>query len=246
MNYCKTIFTVCVLCALPNSIQAGVIDFDDIVIWAGTGANEAALVVDWDDGRSPLAWGYRWDGTASGEDLLLAVAAADTNFYVSLNNNFAPALFGSGFGYDRDGDGFSVTGGSSATPFDASGIYLGAPSSNATAFDADDSYAETTDAPGATGFGDFWEYFTGTGNPYSGGSWVSSGLGMSDRMLTNGDWDGWRHPGFIGSVPAMANAAGAAAIPEPGSTALLAAMMCGMVARRRRRRSVTTDRQQTA
>ena len=226
---------MCLLCASTGSLQAGVIDFTDIVIWAGSGTNEAALVVDWDDGLSPLAWGYRWDGTATGEDLLTAIVAADPNFYTSLNNTFGPGLFVSGFGYDRDADGFSVMDGSRDTLFDADGIYIGIPSNDATSTDPDDSYAETNTAPGATGFGDFWEYFVGSGNPYNGGSWVSSNEGISDRMLTNGDWDGFRHPGFIRTEPAMANAAGAAAVPEPGSSALLTLIACGWMFRRRRR-----------
>ena len=44
------------------------VDCGDIQLWAGTGANEAAMVIDWNDGKSDesLVWGYRWDGSATG------------------------------------------------------------------------------------------------------------------------------------------------------------------------------------
>ena len=225
---------------IPSLASADVNDFSDLVIWAGSGANEAALIVDWNDGRSPLAWGYRWDGTASGEDMLRAIVAADSQFYASLGTDF-PTIgpFVSGLGYDRDDGGFGVAGGTLPTPFDANGIYEGLQSNNATSSDAGDSYAETNEAPGATGFGDFWEYLLGTdglggaGNPYAGGVWESSGFGIRDRVLSNGDWDGFFHPGFITLVPGVAQAAGATPVPEP-SGAIVFAVLLGVACCRRR------------
>lgn len=53
--------------------------FDDVKFWVGTGSNRAALVIEWHDGTSPdaLVWGYRWDGEASGHDMIVAIAKAD-------------------------------------------------------------------------------------------------------------------------------------------------------------------------
>lgn len=54
-------------------------DFDDILFWVGEGDNQAALVIDWQDGKEPqsLAWGFRWSGTATGQDLINAIVSAD-------------------------------------------------------------------------------------------------------------------------------------------------------------------------
>lgn len=65
---------------LPTlAAQAGTeVDFDQIVHWAGEGENRAALIIQFNDEKSDAAyvWGYRWDGTATGEDMLRAVARA--------------------------------------------------------------------------------------------------------------------------------------------------------------------------
>ncbi len=53
------------------------VDWDRITHWAGEGENKAALVIDFKDGKGDMAyvWGYRWTGTASGEDMLRAIAS---------------------------------------------------------------------------------------------------------------------------------------------------------------------------
>lgn len=67
--------------------------FSDITNWIGTGSNQAALIIDFNDGSSQesFAWGYRWDGTATGENMIRAIAAADSNLDLT-----APGT-GSGF-----------------------------------------------------------------------------------------------------------------------------------------------------
>ena len=61
----------------PAPVEA-TIAFSDIVYWVGTGSNEAVLAVNWAD--TALAWGYRWTGTATVEDMLNGIAAADPRF----------------------------------------------------------------------------------------------------------------------------------------------------------------------
>ena len=59
----------------PSCIPAQPFTFDDIEFWVGSGANRAALVIDWvEDTTEPpaLVWGYRWDGAANGRDMLQA------------------------------------------------------------------------------------------------------------------------------------------------------------------------------
>ena len=51
---------------------------NDILFWVGTGSNEAILAVNWAD--TALAWGYRWNGTATVSDMMSAIAIADPRF----------------------------------------------------------------------------------------------------------------------------------------------------------------------
>ena len=54
------------------------ISASDILYWVGTGSNEAVLAVNWAD--TALAWGYRWNGTATVSDMMNAIAIADPRF----------------------------------------------------------------------------------------------------------------------------------------------------------------------
>src|SRR3954470_10163315 len=80
--------------------------FDAIQYWVGKGANQAAFVVQWNDGKTSdaLIWGFRWDGEATGEDMLKAIAKADHRFYSLLYSN-APGAITSigGLGFDLNG-----------------------------------------------------------------------------------------------------------------------------------------------
>ncbi len=75
---------------VPVSAPAGPVDptpeeatiaFSDILFWVGTGSNEAVMAVNWAD--TALAWGYRWDGTATVADMMNHIAAADPRFSYS-------------------------------------------------------------------------------------------------------------------------------------------------------------------
>ncbi|MEN6519686.1 MAG: PEP-CTERM sorting domain-containing protein [Armatimonadota bacterium] len=89
------------------STAASAFSFDDIQLWAGSGSNKAALVIDWNDGKEPecLAWGYRWDGTATGRDMLNAVKNLDERLNEVIGTYGQAAVLG--LGYDLDSDGFS-------------------------------------------------------------------------------------------------------------------------------------------
>ncbi len=54
---------------------------NDILFWVGTGSNEAVMAVNWAD--TALAWGYRWNGTATVADMMAHIAAADPRFSYS-------------------------------------------------------------------------------------------------------------------------------------------------------------------
>ena len=197
--------------------------FDDIGFWVGSGANAAALVIDWNgpDGSEPvrLAWGFRWDGAATGQDMLTAVINADPRLFGRYASfGFGDALVG--LGYDLDGDGFAISDG---TDFGPTGLVFGGTSDGATATDADDFYAEGWN----TGF---WSYALGVGEPFNGGAWEGAMIGFGDRTLSDGDWDGYRFaPGFVSEDPRLP----AAAIP--GAPALAPMIGWSLLASRRRR-----------
>ena len=176
-----------------------VFTFDDIDFWVGTGANRAAMVVDWvEDSTEPpaLAWGFRWDGTATGRDMLLAIVDADERLFAKLGDTSANPVRLYGFGYDADDDGdfgacrLIEDEPPECTDFNESGVaYSGAIFVAATATDADDLYREGW----ATGTG-FWHYgipVTPGTNPYDGGQWMDIQFGMAGRTLVDGDWDSW-------------------------------------------------------
>ncbi len=61
---------------LNTTNTTSTLSFSDIQYWVGTGSNQAAFVVQWNDSKIPdaLVWGFRWDGNATGEDMLKAIA----------------------------------------------------------------------------------------------------------------------------------------------------------------------------
>ncbi len=192
---CFVLFLLAGIARVPGQVGS----LDDIEFWVGTGSNRAALVIDWDDSgaHSPLAWGYRWSGIATGESMFRAVISADVRLYARLGTPgpFGPPLFG--IGYDRNGNGFGLSDGTVFTQ----GVAVTVPSDGVTPSDPGDSYNEGWD----TGF---WSYYGSHGSPYIGGSWESASQGFSDRVLADGDWDGFSFaPGFEGSAPAVPLAA---------------------------------------
>ena len=82
------------LLCLAGTASAQMLNFVDIQNWTGTGANQAAMVIDWHDNKGPesLVWGYRWDGAATGLQMLQPIDAADPR----LQFTFA---YGGGFIY---------------------------------------------------------------------------------------------------------------------------------------------------
>lgn len=178
-----------IFCALlwPVSSVAGPFTFDDVDFWVGSGANRAALAIDWHrniDDPPALVWGYRWDGVASGSDMLLAIVAADERLFAKLGMQ-ADEIRVYGLGYDANDDGEFALDDEGLTEFDADGIAYGsAPLNGRPALDEADFYTEGWEF-------DFWHYGVGVGNPYLGGHWLSSPLGIVMRPLANGVWDGW-------------------------------------------------------
>ncbi len=184
---CKLhLVSVCVFALIANrAVSAEPFSFDDIRFWVGSGTNRAALVIDWvEDSTEPpaLTWGHRWDGTARGSDMLIAVVAADPRLFAKLGGTPANPNAVFGLGYDADNDGeFGIDDG---TTFDMDGIAFSGPADGAVATDPGDYYAEGW-------FTGFWHYGVAPSNPYNGGIWTDSPVGMAGRMLADGSWDSW-------------------------------------------------------
>jgi hypothetical protein len=194
------------LSALPS---AAALSFNDVQFWAGTGANRAALVIDFNDAKAPesLVWGYRWNGAATGEDMFRSIVEADPRLYAK-RKAFSFGTANLGIGYDTNGNGFSISDGTAFDPI--TGIAAGDENhaDGATPTDPADHYREGWN----TGF---FDYYTTDTNPYGGGTWTESQVGAGSRNLVDGSWDGLSFaPGFAGTTPDEPTAA---AVPEPTS-----------------------------
>lgn len=190
--------------------SAQMFNFSDIQNWTGTGSNQAALVIDWNDGKGPesLAWGYRWNGNATGLQMFQAIDAADPRLVLFVQDDNGPVTYG--IGYDLNNNGGTFTPGQ-----------LGV-DENGSASDPGDHYAEGF-------FTKYWAYYvTDAGSPYGGaGTWSFSDFGFGSRNLVSGSWDGYSisDSNFDAPLPDLPTAAAPA--PEPST---LAVMLVGSAA----------------
>ena len=170
-------------------VQASsVASFDDIEFWIGAGVNRAAIVMDWDSSSAAdpaLVWGYRWNGEASGEEMLRAVLVADLRLFAKLS---VPGDYGIsvwGVGYDADDDGqFAID---DSTVFDADGVAI-------TGISDEDPPVQPVDPLDWYREGWFtgvWSYGTADNNPWLGSGWTQSRVGPTARKLIDGAWDSW-------------------------------------------------------
>lgn len=196
--------------------------FDDVQFWVGSGANRAALVIDWNDGRSDesLLWGYRWDGAATGQDMLEAAVNADPRLFAHFGTYvWGTAVLGIGYDVDNSG-GFAV---SPALEFDTGGTARDTnPDDIRVATDAADRWLEGWN-------NGFWAYYGKGSTPED---WISAMTGAGDRALADGVWDGFSFaPGFASSVPSEPMAA---MVPEPRVGSLLTLGALALACSRRR------------
>lgn len=185
---------------VAQSTVAQTISLNDITHWVGEGSNRAGLIIDWDrsagEGDARI-WGYRWEGQATGSQMLIDVLTADDRLYAKLGGEF----FTFGLGYDINlATPFAIDDGSM---FDERGITSGTTgtSDGAASIDPLDQYGEGW-------FTQFWHYAVAeSDHPTSGtidaADWESSQVGMFARPLTDGDWDAWTYtvPFDFGAFP---------------------------------------------
>lgn len=171
-----------------TSKSANATTFDDIQFWVGTGANQAAFVVQWNDGKTSdaLVWGFKWDGTATGEDMIKAIAKADPRFFTLLyqGTQFGSAI--AGFGFDLNGtgtNGLYKDGNKTYPLYPFDGIV------NTSEYDFDSYTGIDPDDHWQSGwYTGYWSYWVkdSTESDYG-----YSGVGASTRELQNGSWDVW-------------------------------------------------------
>ncbi len=190
----------------PDDMAAdGSFTMDMIQSWCGEGENQAALVIQWNDDEEPaaLVFGYRWDGVATGADMVRAVVAANPRLYglIQYTNVSSPTdprggYTINGFGWDVDNDGeiglVDTKDNTVYRPEDGLQIHprgYDPDKGGSSDYDYDDWKAlDPDDMWGAGWYLSYWSYWVKDDfeSKFSYSSWGASG-----RVLQNGSWDGW-------------------------------------------------------
>ncbi|AZA53086.1 DUF5074 domain-containing protein [Chryseobacterium sp. G0201] len=182
-----------------NQTNNTTLTFADVQYWVGTGTNQAAFVVQWNDSKNPdaLVWGFRWNGNATGEDMLKAIAKADHRFYSLL---YQGTQFGSAVG----GLGFDLNGANTNALYkNANVTYPYYPVDgivNTTAYDFDDYTAADAADHWSSGWttNGYWSYWV---KDPTDADFGYSGVGASTRALVNGSWDVWNFNAGFSDFP---------------------------------------------
>lgn len=92
VNFCDTTPAIDTTTPVTPTPVEATIAASDILYWVGHGSNEAVLAVNWAD--TALAWGFRFDGSATVADMMDAIAAADPRFsYVGSTGSLSDILY---------------------------------------------------------------------------------------------------------------------------------------------------------
>lgn len=199
--------------------------FDDVQYWVGSGANKAAFVIDWNDGKSAesLLWGYRWNGAATGLDMFQAIVNADPRLFAHVGSYaWGTAILGIGFDLNNNGN-FGVT---PALSFNGGGLFNStSPNDARAAIEAGDHYVEGWNSG-------YWEYFNKASTV---DAWASASAGIADRALSDGVWDGLNfNLGFAFPGAAPGEPVAVTAVPEPTALALLSLSAITLTCARRK------------
>lgn len=180
--------------------------FDMIKNWTGEGENQAALVIQWnyDDEPAALVFGYRWDGQATGADMLKAVVRNNPRLYTLMqytnvssptDPNGGYTINGIGWDVDDDGDIALIDTGNDNQVYESEDGFFEHPrgykpgQGGSSDYDYDNWKArDTDDMWGAGWYSAYWSYWVKDdfSSKFSYSSWGASG-----RVLQNGSWDGW-------------------------------------------------------
>ena len=202
----------------------------DIESWTGPDpgpdVNEAALVIDWNDGQNPLAFGYRWIGTTNktGQDLLREITSADLRLSIDGIDSGLVSHFSIDFDLDGEAERFRPG-------WDGVANFWSYYVNNEVFSDPNDFTNNGHILPTN-------DQVVPTGSPYddvSPGAWVTSSTGILGRPLVDGSWDGFIYSD--GNTP-IARPESITAIPEPHSPMLIGLGFL-WIAMARRRESLT-------
>jgi hypothetical protein len=224
------LFAATVVAALACHARAELAKIDDfsgLVLWAGSGTNSAAFILQFSgttETPTSVAWGYRWNGTATMQAMTDAIAGTTA----LINGASVPPGLDSRLSISGQQYGFGVF--YSSITYNQTGLPAGW---SQTTREIVDNYFED---------GTYVNLFT---RADAGGAWLGEGgsqsmtftssqVGASDISLTPGGWYGFVQglgPETFGFSQPVA------AVPEPSSLVLVA---CGataaVMARWRRKR----------
>jgi hypothetical protein len=168
------------------AIPAANFTFDNIQYWVGSGSNQAMFIAFWDDGKEPaaLAWGYKWDGTKYGIDMVSEIAKTDNRFFLLTHSTGPMGNTIAGLGFDINGNKpiYLSNGGEPQAP--VNGIVY------TSSYDYDDWFCSDNAAHWASGWytKGYWSYWVADD---INDKWEYSNLGASSRELTNNSVDAW-------------------------------------------------------
>lgn len=175
-------------------VAEGSFSFDQIQNWTGEGANQAALVIQWNDDReeNAMVWGYRWDGEATSVDMVMAIAKKDPRMFLLILEGTAYGTTIGGIGYDADGDGnCQLTDGSETYPVVDGYVSISDYNFDKfTSVDSDDLWCSGWYTNG------YWSYNVNDLGQFPPTDYAS--VGASSRELKNGSVDGWMFCPFTG------------------------------------------------
>lgn len=192
------------------------ISLDDIQIWTGSGTNRAALVIDWNTpevfnyttvpapvANKTMVWGYRFNGAATGTQMLQAILAADPKLYVVADITFG--TFVEAIGYNLNGTGLAGVSDGTVTNYFTNNFLTTA------TVNVDAAYPlKNGDLFWSGYYGPYWQLWNELGdsggflnspnrgsspymdpNSYTQGQWASAYNGLDELPLTNGSWIGF-------------------------------------------------------
>lgn len=161
---------------------------DDIRFWVGTGTNKAAMVIQWHDGKTPdaLVWGYKWNGTAYGFDMIREIVKADPRliFLTHMTGPMGNTIAGLGYDINQIGDHYLIYNRDQTVPhYPIDGIVT------TDTYNYDNwTYSDPADHWRSGWYQGYWSYWVKDSKQEE---WEYSNWGASSRQLVNGSWDGW-------------------------------------------------------
>ncbi len=186
----------------------GIGDFslDSIKNWSGEGSKRAGLIIQWNTGRDKvaLAFGYRFDGSPTGIDMLRCVVENNPQLYglfqrtnvSSGNEKYGYTI--NGIGWDANCSGLPVsiidTGNGNEVYTSYTGFFDHPRGCSESVSYPDYDYdnwraADEGDLWQAGWYQGYWSYWLKDGDS----NFSYSGVGASGRTLSDGSWDGWNY-----------------------------------------------------